>query len=66
MAPLEDPLSCKNMQNAIGILKLISQGEEDIETGKSKSQEAVFKGIEHSLEEKLRMIATATEKRIQT
>ena len=45
-AVLQDPESYENMRNAIGILKLISQGEEDIRTGKSKPQEEVFKGID--------------------
>ena len=45
-AVLQDPESYENMRNAIGILKLISQGEEDIRIGKSKSQEEVFKGID--------------------
>ena len=39
----------ENMRNAIGILKLISQGKEDIRGGKSKSQEEVFEGIETML-----------------
>jgi prevent-host-death family protein len=51
-AVLQDPKSYENMRNAIGILKLISQGESDIKNGKSKSQEDVFKNIENSLKEK--------------
>jgi hypothetical protein len=34
------------MRNAIGILKLISQGEEDIRNGNFISQEDVFSGLE--------------------
>jgi len=45
-AVLQDPASYENMRNALGILKLISQGEEDIRNGKVKSQEEVFAGIE--------------------
>ncbi|MEA3468683.1 MAG: type II toxin-antitoxin system Phd/YefM family antitoxin [Thermodesulfobacteriota bacterium] len=45
-AVLQDPESYENMRNAIGILKLISQGEEDIKQGKVKSQENVFSDIE--------------------
>ncbi|GKT06825.1 type II toxin-antitoxin system Phd/YefM family antitoxin [Desulforhabdus sp. TSK] len=51
-AVLQDPESYENMRNAIGILKLISQGEEDIRNGKSKLQEDVFTEIEKSLQEK--------------
>jgi hypothetical protein len=40
------------MRNAIGLLKLISQGEEDIKNGKSKSQEEVFAGIDQTLKER--------------
>ncbi len=53
-AVLQDPKSYENMRNAIGILKLISQGEEEIKNGKSKSQEDVFKNIENVLKEKLK------------
>lgn len=48
-AVLQDPESYDNMRKAIGLLKLISQGEEDIKQGKTKSQEDVFKGIENIL-----------------
>ena len=51
-AVLQDPKSYENMRNAMGILKLISQGEGDIRNGRVKSQEDVFKGIEISLKEK--------------
>ena len=53
-AVLQDPTSYENMRNAIGILKLISQGEADIRDGKVKSQEDVFKDIEVTLKEKLK------------
>ena len=53
-AILQDPESYQNMRNAIGILKLISQGERDIKDGKSKSQEEVFADIENILKEKLK------------
>ncbi len=53
-AVLQDPESYENMRNAIGILKLISQGEEDIKTGKSKSQDDVFANIESILEERMK------------
>lgn len=48
-AVLQDPKSYDNMRKAIGLLKLISLGEEDIKQGKTKSQEHVFKDIENIL-----------------
>ena len=51
-AVLQDPESYENMRNAIGLLKLISLGEEDIKDGKSKSQKEVFANIENILKEK--------------
>jgi len=45
-AVLQDPESYENMRNAIGILKLISLGEEDIRNGKSKTQDEVFSNLE--------------------
>ena len=45
-AVLQDPESYENMRNAIGLLKLISQGEEDIRNGNSINQKDVFSGLE--------------------
>ena len=45
-AVLQDPESYENMRNAIGILKLLSQGEDDIKQGHVKTQEQVFGDIE--------------------
>ena len=53
-AVLQDPESYENMRNAIGLLKLISLGEEDIKDGKSKSQEEVFANTENILKEKMK------------
>ncbi|RLC00101.1 MAG: type II toxin-antitoxin system Phd/YefM family antitoxin [Deltaproteobacteria bacterium] len=53
-AILQDPESYENMRNAIGILKLLSQGESDVQNGRVKSQKEVFKNIEDSLKEKLK------------
>jgi prevent-host-death family protein len=53
-AVLQDPESYENMRNALGLLKLISLGEEDIKGGKSKSQEEVFANIENILKEKMK------------
>jgi len=50
-AILQDPKSYENMRNAIGILKLLSEGEADIRGGKTKSQEDVFNDIENALKE---------------
>ncbi len=51
-AVLQDPKSYQSMRNAIGILKLISQGEEDIKNKKTKIQDKVFEDIENMLKEK--------------
>lgn len=53
-AVLQDPKSYEDMRNAIGILKLISQGEADIRNGRVRSQEDVFNDIEASLQDKLK------------
>ncbi len=52
-AVLQDPKSYENMRNAIGILKLLSQGEDDVKKGKTRSQEQVFAAIENILKEKI-------------
>ena len=46
---LQDPKSYEGMRTALGLLKLISQGEEDIRTGNARSQEDVFSRIEHMI-----------------
>jgi prevent-host-death family protein len=53
-AILQDFESYQSMRNAIGILKLISQGEKDIKNGKSKPQKEVFADIENILKEKMK------------
>ena len=45
-AVLQDPESYENMRNAIGLLKLISLGEEDILNEKPKNQNEVFSDLE--------------------
>ena len=52
-AVLQDPISYENMRNAIGILKLISQGEANIREGEVKSHDDVFNEIEVKLKKKL-------------
>lgn len=51
-AVLQDPESYENMRNAIGILKLLSQGEDDLKNGAVHSQDEVFANIERSIKEK--------------
>ena len=51
-AVIQDPVSYDNMRKAIGLLKLISQGEEDIKQGNTKTQDRVFKDIEKMLAKK--------------
>jgi len=48
-AVLQDPESFENMRNTIGLLKLISLGEEEIRNGKSKKQNEVFSDLEKQL-----------------
>ena len=48
-AVLQDPESYDNMRKAIGLLKLLSQGEEDIKQGRTKTQDRVFSDIEKLL-----------------
>ena len=45
-AVLQDTESYENMRNAIGILKLISLGEEDLRKEELKSQDDVFTDLE--------------------
>ena len=53
-AILQDPKSYEDMRNAIGMLKLISQAEEEIRDGKLKSQQEIFENIDNILKEKLK------------
>lgn len=53
-AVLQDPVSYENMRNAIGILKLITQGEADIRNGRMKLQEKIFAEIEAALNKRLK------------
>ena len=53
-AVLQDPESYENMRNAIGILKLISQGETDVRNGRTKPQESMFNEIESELKASLK------------
>ncbi len=50
-AVLQDPVSYEHMRNAISLLKLISQGEDDIKQGKVRSQEDIFSDLEKRVRE---------------
>ena len=52
-AVLQDPESYENMRNAIGLMKLISQGESDVRDGNVKAQDDVFNDIDILLKDKL-------------
>jgi prevent-host-death family protein len=51
-AVLQDPQSYESMRNALGLLKLISQGEEDLRKGKMRAQKEVFSRIEKAIGKK--------------
>ena len=48
-AVLMDTESYDSMQNAIGILKLISMGEKDVKNGKFTEQKSFFSAIENKV-----------------
>ena len=48
-AVLQDPKSYEDMKNALGILKLITQAEEQIKNKQVKTQDKVFKNLEKAL-----------------
>lgn len=45
------PVTYKNMRAAIGLLKLMVQGEEDVRNGRASGQEEVFSCLERKLKE---------------
>jgi len=49
-AVLQDPESYENMRNAIGLMKLISLGEEDVVKEKLKDQDEVFSDLEKRID----------------
>jgi len=53
-AILQDLKSYENMRNAIGILRLISQDDDEIRYKKSKSQQHLFENIENILQDKMK------------
>jgi prevent-host-death family protein len=48
-AVLQDPESYENMRNAIGLLKLVCLGEDEVAKGQSLSQEEVFANVDKVL-----------------
>lgn len=44
-AVIQDPESFERMKTAIGLMKLLAQGEEDIRSGRIISQDEVFKNL---------------------
>lgn len=51
-AVLQDPQSYESMRNALGLMKLLSQGEEDIRKGRFRPQKEVFARIEQAVGKK--------------
>jgi len=56
-AVLQDTASYESMRNAIAMLKLMVQGENDIRTGRVSGQEDVFTRIEARLTERRKQTA---------
>ena len=56
-AVLQDTASYESMRNAIAMLKLMVQGENDIRTGRVSGQEEVFTRIEARLTERRKQTA---------
>lgn len=48
-AVLQDPESYERMRAAIGLLKLVAQGEEDVRAGRVSEQDEVFARLERKL-----------------
>lgn len=51
-AVLQDPASYESMRNAIAMLKLMVQGEEDIRAGRCSGQDEVFAHIKAHLDQR--------------
>lgn len=49
-AVIQDPESYEAMKNAIGILRLITQGEQEIKDGEVTSQDAMFAKLDKLME----------------
>jgi len=53
-AVLQDPKSYEQMRSAIGLLKLVALGEEDVRSGKTKDQDQVFTKLETSFQQRIK------------
>ncbi len=51
-AVLQDPKSYEEMRNALGLLKMLAIGEDDIRKGNVKPQEEVFNDLESRLKKR--------------
>lgn len=48
-AVLQDPESYERMRAALGLMKLLAQGEEDVRQGRTRPQEEIFADLEKAL-----------------
>jgi prevent-host-death family protein len=48
-AVLQDPKSYESMRKALGLLKLLSQGEEDVRRGRTRPQDEVFERVRKAI-----------------
>ena len=53
-AVLQDPKSYEQMRSAIGLLKLVALGEEDIRSGRTKDHDQLFAEIETNLQKRMK------------
>jgi prevent-host-death family protein len=58
-AVLQDTESYEQMRAAIGLLKLVAQGEEDVRSGRTCDQEEVFARLERKLKAGRKGVADA-------
>jgi prevent-host-death family protein len=58
-AVLQDPESYEKMRAAIGLLKIMAQGEEDLRNGLASGQEEVFARLERKLKAAKKGVADA-------
>jgi hypothetical protein len=49
---LQDPKTYEETRNALGVLKLLAQGEAEVREGRVKDQDQVFAGLERSFKAK--------------
>jgi prevent-host-death family protein len=56
-AVLQDPESYERMKSAIGLMKLVAQGEEDVRQGRATEQEEMFSRLESELKARKKQAA---------